>query len=211
MLKNCEIIKFKNHKIYKVKVDELNNDELLNEIKKVNTYIIGENEITNTKGTGPGIQIQTAVIENEIIQKSRKLFLNYCDDLFNHLNPERKKLATIRIDWIFISKPKNEESNYHNHTKFTGASSFDNMNAEYTYTYYVQMPNNLEGNDGVLYFKENLEDVEEFTILPEQGYLYFFDAKLWHRPEISKSSKLDRIVMASNFGWLLERDKTQLI
>lgn len=211
MFDNYEVINFKNNKIYKVKVNEIDNISLNNEIKNICDYLIGQNTVNNTNGTGPGIQIPIPSLENEIIQDCRRIFISYCDIFFNLIHPKRKKLLTFRQDWIFISKPENLESSYHDHTNFVNEPYLRNIKAEYTYTYYAQMPDNLEGNDGVLYFKEKKEDPEEFSILPEQGYLYFFDSKLFHRPEISKSSKTDRIVIASAFAWVLERDKNVLI
>jgi len=59
------------------------------------------------------------------------------------------------------------------------------------------MPNNLDGNDGKLFFL-NQDDNVEITFLPEENELVIFPANLYHRPETSINSNIDRIVIAGN-------------
>jgi hypothetical protein len=59
------------------------------------------------------------------------------------------------------------------------------------------MPNNLNENDGKLFFL-NQKDNVEMMFLPEENELVIFPADLYHRPETSIYSDIDRIVIAGN-------------
>ena len=61
-------------------------------------------------------------------------------------------------------------------------------------TYYVQMPNNLVGDDGKLIFK--LDDDTTHSILPEIGDLLIFPTTLLHAPMTNTKSDIERIVIA---------------
>jgi hypothetical protein len=84
---------------------------------------------------------------------------------------------------------------------------------DWTYTFYVQMPDNLKNNEGKISFKI---DETEYNILPEEGDLLVFPASLLHKPELSPMSTKERIVMAGNFveldvNKILEKRKTSLV
>jgi hypothetical protein len=86
------------------------------------------------------------------------------------------------------------------------------IESNYTFTYYVQMPNNLNGNDGKLFFVDNEDNVQRM-FLPEENELVIFPADVYHRPDTSINSTIDRIVIAGNvlFDFPILKEKKTLM
>lgn len=66
----------------------------------------------------------------------------------------------------------------------------------YTFVSYIQMPNNLMGDDGVLFIQD--VDKKVFTILPEEGDILIMKGDLPHSPNVAPNSDFDRIVLAGS-------------
>ena len=104
--------------------------------------------------------------------------------------------------WIYKSSKNNIYSSYHKHLS---VKHFNLRNIEWTYTFYIQMPDKLEGDDGYLLFKT--DDGIEYKILPKEGDLIIFDAGLSHMPKTNTNSDIERVVLASVFKNLNLDDK----
>jgi hypothetical protein len=106
----------------------------------------------------------------------------------------------IIYDWLYYSDNDNTYTGYHTHDllgpKKSNINHIDNLKTDYTFTYYVQMPNNLKDNQGKLFFKTKLG--YESSILPEEGDIFIFPGDLQHKPEINPNSTKARIVVAGN-------------
>jgi ectoine hydroxylase-related dioxygenase (phytanoyl-CoA dioxygenase family) len=100
------------------------------------------------------------------------------------------------MQWAYISDNKNLYSGFHSHDKKT----YVNIPLQWTYTYYVQMPNNLDGEDGKLVFK--LDDDTIHSILPEVGDLLIFPTTLLHAPMTNTKSDIERIVFAGVWSYI---------
>ncbi len=124
--------------------------------------------------------------------------LNSCIELFD------KPFNELKTDiWVNVVRCKNPvQRNYktdgslvfHNHVDLNIANKLPPP--FYTFVCYIQMPNNLEDNDGVLY----MEDVDKsiFSILPEEGDIIIMAGDLPHVPNYAPSSTKDRIVLAGS-------------
>jgi hypothetical protein len=93
-------------------------------------------------------------------------------------------------NWIYINDNKTKNTFYHDHIKNKVVSFLKN---EWVYTFYLQIPNNLNGDEGYLFFKTN--DGVEHKLLPNEGEVIIFPADLLHRPELSPNSTQERIVL----------------
>jgi hypothetical protein len=96
-----------------------------------------------------------------------------------------------------MSDNKNVYSGYHNHLQLNLTEKnvnllFDNT---FTFTYYLQMPNNLSNDDGYLYFKT---DNVEKGFLPKEDEVWIFSPNLMHNVKNNNNSNKKRIVIASN-------------
>jgi hypothetical protein len=108
----------------------------------------------------------------------------------------------IIYDWLYYSDNDNAYSGYHTHEILAPIHSninpIDNLKTDYTFTYYLQMPNNLKDNQGKIHFKT--KSGYESSILPEEGDIFIFPGDLQHKPEINPNSTKPRIVVAGNLA-----------
>lgn len=94
---------------------------------------------------------------------------------------------------MYTNNKNNTHTDWHSHEIIHNLSNVKN---EWTYVFYVQMPNNLLGNEGKLLYKI---DKNEYDILPNEGDIIIFPATLLHKPELSPNSTQDRVVIGGNF------------
>jgi len=168
---------------------------LLKEIK-LNMDVNGKSSRVSTDNA-PGFQ-STIVIESNEINKLKKVAL---DILGSKLKCNIKDSYYHKY-WSYTSNKENKYEFYHKHLTHETTNL---TNIEWTWTFYVQMPDNLEGDDGYLFFQT--DDGIEYKLLPKEGDLLFFSASLGHKPKINKNSTKDRVVLAGVFKCLNINDK----
>jgi hypothetical protein len=138
--------------------------------------------------------------------------INKCKEIYNQKNINYNKVNTDA--WVNVVRSKNpvqdnfySDKKYHNHTEINkGNKTFI---PHYTYVYYIQMPDVMNDNDGVLYFLG--KDDKEYWIMPEEDDLIIMEAHVPHAPNNAPSSTLDRIVMAGNVGFDFIKNQKSLI
>ena len=86
---------------------------------------------------------------------------------------------------------------YHIHTDINKGN--EKFAPHYTWVYYIQMPDIMEEEDGVLYFRG--KNKKEYWIRPEEDDLIIMEADMPHAPNNAPSSTVDRIVIAGNIGF----------
>jgi hypothetical protein len=132
-----------------------------------------------------------------------------CVDLYN------KPYNKINIDgWINVVRGKNpkqgnfkklNEIEMHSHTEINKKNNTFIPN--YTYVHYIQMPDNLENKDGVLYIQGKNGII--YDILPKENDIIIMDSNTPHVPSSAKNSTKDRIVIAGNVGFEhIKKNKT---
>jgi hypothetical protein len=203
--------------IWKTKLNLYDNkDEILEQAKivvKSHTYIPND-------GYGY-IKIDNDVVLNKAncgnqskLDEIIELSVNYCKEIyienneFNRLNME---------SWVNVVRAKNPvqssyrdrerrgELSYHVHTDLN--KDRDKFIPNYTYVYYIQMPDIMEENDGVLYFKSKNGRV--YWVKPEVDDLIIMPADMPHSPNNAPKSTIDRMVLAGNVGFeLIKKNKT---
>jgi hypothetical protein len=136
---------------------------------------------------------------DEIVQIS----INESKKLYEEKNIIYNK---INIDfWINQIRSKNpiqenfhnKNDKYHTHTEISKKSGI--FIPHYACVYYIQMPEVMENEDGVLYFKG--KNGNEYWIRPEEDELIIMEADMPHSPNNAPNSNLDRIVLAGNVGF----------
>lgn len=141
--------------------------------------------------------------------------INACTLLFNE--NVGKRYNKINMDgWINVVRAKNPkqpgfeiEDNIvmHSHTDLNQKTN--SFVPTYTYVHYVQMPDKLEGNDGVLYIEG--KDNVIYHILPKENDIIIMNGNLPHTPNTARKSTKDRIVIAGNVGFeCIKKEKTLL-
>jgi hypothetical protein len=155
-----------------------------------------EVERNNQKGLG-SIHISNKLLE--VVQSG----INECIDLYD------KTYNKIDIGtWINVIRAKNPvqphyknkvsgEKEYHTHTEIAKINK--QFEPAYTYVYYIQMPDVMDGDDGVLYFKG--KNGKEYYIRPEEDDLIIMPGDMPHYPNDAPNATKDRIVVAGDVGF----------
>lgn len=146
---------------------------------------------------------------DEVIQQG----INGCIEIYESENGEYNIVETD--GWVNIVRTKDPvqdnfkegKEKYHVHTEINKLSN--TFEPTYTYVYYLQMPDNLSSDDGVLWFKD--KEGVEYSILPEEDDLIIMPADIPHAPNGAVNSTKDRIVFAGNVGLKLIKKQKSLI
>lgn len=128
-----------------------------------------------------------------------------------------KHFNEIKTDvWVNIVRAKNPvQKNYksngslvfHNHVELNILNKLPPP--LYTFVCYIQMPDNLVGEDGVL-FMEDI-DGKVYHILPNEGDILIMKGDLPHVPNYAPNSSKDRIVLAGSVRMDFSKLKNSLI
>jgi hypothetical protein len=152
------------------------------------------------------IEVETKL--DEIVQ----IGINKCKEIYNEKNVNYNKINTD--SWVNVVRSKNPvQHNFYNDNKYHIHTDINKTNntftPHYTYVYYIQMPDVMNGDDGVLYFLG--ENNKEYWIRPEEDDLIIMEAHIPHAPNKALNSTLDRIVMAGNVGFDFIKNQKSLI
>lgn len=190
-----DVIKFSEElSIYTTKINGIDNEQLSKDLEL--NCDIDKNMMMG--GKIPGIQSEI-IITSKNIQDLQIKIINVIND-FLKLTDD---YALYKQYWVFISDSKNELTSYHNHVTNWNISQSREI-PQWSLVYYASFPNNLEDNEGFLFFKTKSGEV--FAILPEEGQLIMFPSDALHRPGLNKNSTKKRIVFAANIS-ILDRNK----
>ena len=206
--------------IWKIKLNKLSDKHTL--LKEANFVIESQPDIktdgfgykkewnNNINFTGE-INIETKM--DEIIQ----IGIDHCKDLYKERNVIYNKINTDA--WVNVVRSTNPVQIQFKHEELKGIDKFHvhtDINKEmksfiphYTYVYYVQMPDVMNGEDGVLYFKG--KNKKEYWIRPEEDDLIIMEADMPHSPNNAPNSTVDRIVIAGNVGFDYIKKEKSLI
>lgn len=149
-------------------------------------------------------------IENEL-DNILNFSMNSVISLYN--KPYNILSTDVWINVVRAGKPKQDifnslgQINFHRHTELNEIVGKPIPN--YTFVSYIQIPNNLSGDDGVLFLKD--EDNEIHKYLPKVGECLIMDADIPHVPNMAENSNIDRIVLAGNVRFeMIKKQKTML-
>ena len=133
----------------------------------------------------------------------RNFGIDTCIDLYSKSNKPHNLINTDC--WINVVRAKNPvQKNYkdnhnlifHNHVEINERNRMPKPT--YTFVFYIQMPDNLSGDDGVLFVQG--KNGEVYSYLPKEGDIIIMDGDLPHVPNYAPNSTVDRIVLAGNVG-----------
>ena len=147
---------------------------------------------------------------DEIINKSIELCKELYGKEYNQINYACwinviRSINPVQIQ--FKHKSLKDVNKYHIHTDIQKQTNMFYPN--FTWVYYVQMPDVMEGEDGVLYIKGM--DEKEYWIRPEEDDLIIMMGDLPHAPNNSPKAKINRIVLAGNVGFEYIKNKKSII
>jgi hypothetical protein len=180
-------------KIYKTKF--ISPYEISDTLEKIKMNILLNKRTTDDRmheNVGPGIQSPIILKCPEldvIIDKA----VSVCKELYGE-----ETMGHLIHSWVAISRNDRTKFLWHKHIHFAPPYNF--IETDYTFTYYLQMPDNLSGDDGMLLFKT--KDGQIHKILPEENDMFIFPPDLDHVVEWNRDSTKDRVVVASNIKFI---------
>lgn len=189
-----EEIGFLNHKIYKIPISGIDNQKVIKEVAIDRELWMPDKRFNDSRKGAPGLQIDGQALCGDETRHMFASCFNKVRDFFTELGNE-KYLSGYQRTWIYIAVPELPEAHYHNHLRFH--PDYETF-TDWTWVYYVQVPDNCEGAEGKLFFRDDKDHRITHTFFPEEGYIYVFDANLDHLPSLSPKSTKERIVAAGN-------------
>jgi hypothetical protein len=143
------------------------------------------------------------------IDLCKEIYINEIGKEFNKINMEAwiNLVRTNPVQQNFIDGKLNDKNKYHTHTEINKGNK--EFLPHYTYVYYIQMPDVMNGDDGVLYFKG--QNNKEFWIRPDEDDIIIMPADTPHTPNSALKSTIDRVVVAGNVGFeMIKKEKSLL-
>jgi hypothetical protein len=177
-------INFKEHKIYKIKIDGLDKELIKRDFEMENIFLNKTNCADN------------------IMRKSIRDLYSKCYESIEHIyrnELDRTIRSGYQSGWILNCAPQDYTGNFHTHDTFS--PKYPELSSEFTWTYYLEMPDNCVGDEGHLILKDG---DETFSFLPEEGYLYTFKSNIPHRGQTSPNSTKNRLVIVGNISFNYE-------
>ena len=144
---------------------------------------------------GPGVQCDLRWSNNPFVSNVQNLLSNKVLEFHNHFF-DRKGEETYGAFWTFISHPENLDTNFHTHEEFY--PSENHIVTTWTITYYLDVPDNCEGDDGKLLFSHDGNDTNALKLFPKKDTIYIFNGTLRHKPNVAPKSTQARVVLAGN-------------
>jgi hypothetical protein len=189
--------------IWKSKLNLLNDKEL---ILKEAKDVININENRNVYDAYPYIFNDNFDVKSKL-DNICQCGINICKSIYKEeFNLDFNKINTST--WINVVRSINpiqrafkrgklkEVGKYHTHTEINEKAGL--FIPTYTYIYYIQMPDVMENEDGVLYFKGKNE--KDYWIRPEEDDLIIMPGSIPHVPNNAPKSSVDRVVITGNVG-----------
>jgi hypothetical protein len=137
------------------------------------------------------------------ISEVSQISINLCKQVYETNNTQFNKVnVETWINRVRCKNPVQKEywadvDMYHTHTEIQ--SRLKSFYPHYTFVYYIQMPDIMNGHEGVLYFKS--KKGVEYYIKPEEDELIIMEGDMPHSPQAAPNSTIDRVVLAGNVGF----------
>jgi hypothetical protein len=174
----------------------------------VDTYAYINREVLDGTIDLLGLETQS------IFQKICNIGTSLCKELYSQKGGVYTDI--LLSSWVNVVRGKNPRQpaytkggneRYHKHTDIN--EKLGMFKPEYTFVYYIQMPDVMDNDDGVLYFLG--ENNVEYQIRPEEDNLIIMEGNVPHFPNNAPNATLDRYVLAGNIGFdYIKKKKTLL-
>lgn len=151
---------------------------------------------------GPGVQFYLSMSNDDVIDKLQKE-LSKAVLNFHNSNFDSKGIDLYKDFWAYISYPENHRSSYHTHSYISPREK--HVPTTWTITYYLDVPNNCSGDEGMIGFSLDSTEENAMLLFPKLHTLYIFDGALPHKAYLNPNSTNSRITIAGNVHITLEK------
>ena len=100
--------------------------------------------------------------------------------------------------WSYIQNKNSTTPDYRWHTHKNLDGGRTELQTDYTFVFYLQIPINLKKGEGDLLIRDENGIVNR--IVPLEGDIIFFKGNLSHVPENTPNAEIDRVVIAGNIS-----------
>ena len=137
-------------------------------------------------------------------------FLQINNKIKSHIEDISKRKFTNYAEhfWIYTQTKGFDMEWMHQHL-LVHPPGRSNIKTDFTFTYYLQVPKNLKGDQGHIVFET--ENKERFKYLPQEGEFFIFPADIRHTAIPTPDSEIDRLVYAGNFCLDVENQKSYVV
>ena len=189
---NNEVICYKTQYTSLTKKDELIN-HIYNLIKKQTSNNDGYNIDINDNLFKDIIQFGIDQCKNLYLEDENEIETILYDLWLNRVRKYDEQLQATTF----------ENPIFHNHKTINESRKI--FVPDYTFVYYVQIQNNLSGNEGHLMIKNKNDEI--YSFLPNEGDLIIMKGDLPHSPVSAVNTTQDRLVIAGNIGFKYYKKK----
>lgn len=183
---------------------KMETEDLFSEFKDVDAYPY----YTGMDGVFDEIMNKSWDICKSLYIKNNNIYNKFNADAWINVTrsqkPVQKEFVKGENDVYHITK---DDTRYHTHIEIKKKQK--SFFPYYTWVYYIQMPDIVDGDDSVLYIKG--ENDKDYWIRPEEDDLIIMEGSLPHAANNAPKSKIDRIVFAGNTGFELIKKQKSLI
>jgi hypothetical protein len=194
-MENLENVGFLDHKIWKIPMSGIDNQKIIDELQTDRDLWLPNKRYQDPELRKPGIQLDGQCLMGD----ETRLMFNKCYNTVKETieKIEEKKVSSgYQRTWFYIAVPELPNTDWHQHLRFQ--EDYINVYTDYTWIYYVSIPDNCSGDEGKLFFRDTKDHTILHSFFPEYGYIYIFDAALEHLPALSPKSTKERITSAGN-------------
>lgn len=101
--------------------------------------------------------------------------------------------------WVYTQKKGFDMTYMHQHLLLHSSTNRSTIKSDFTFTFYVQQPKNLVGDEGKIVFKSKDGNIHKF--LPGEMELFVFPADMYHTAIPTPQNDELRVVYAGNIAY----------
>jgi hypothetical protein len=104
-----------------------------------------------------------------------------------------------RHSWVYTQKKGFDMTYMHQHLLLHSSTNRSTIKSDYTFTFYVQQPENLVEDQGKIVFRSKDGNIHKF--LPQEMELFIFPADMYHTAIPTPKNDDLRVVYAGNIAY----------
>lgn len=176
-----EVVLSKKYKIYKgVYIGDYSIEEFLKYVE------LNDKLVYHTNNDSVWIEIETQCfnsINNQVINQIEKISNKKFENYSKH-------------NWVYTQTKGYNKEWMHQHLQVHPPGR-SNILTDYTFTFYLQIPPDITGDEGCIVFED--ENKIKHKFLPQVGDIFIFPADIRHTAIPTPNSEIKRIVFAGSF------------
>jgi hypothetical protein len=179
---------------------------MLSKIKLSDKYTIYKDTYNNKYSIEDFLKLVEFNHENVIQMNDNSVWVEIESDVFDSIKNQiknsieeisgRKFKNWAQHQWVYTQRKGFNMEWMHQHL-YVHPPGRSKINTDYTFTFYLQTTDEIEGDEGKIVFQT--EDGVKHKFLPKVGDIFIFPADILHTAIPTPNSNKERIVYAGNY------------